>query len=70
MFTGLFGALVSFIPIFNGGIGLIFVEPTMLMVYLGNWAFVTLVIGFTFLLNSRPFLLEAIGVNNLGLLPF
>jgi hypothetical protein len=40
------------------------------MVYLGSWAFVMLVIVFTFLLDSRPFLLEAIGVNNLSLLPF
>lgn len=42
----------------------------MLMVHLGSWAFVTLVIVFTFLLDSRPFLLEGIGANNLGLLPF
>jgi hypothetical protein len=41
-----------------------------MMVYLGSWAFVMLVIAFTFLLDSLPFLLEAIGVNNLGFLPF
>jgi hypothetical protein len=40
------------------------------MVYLGSWAFVALVNAFTFLLDSCPFLLEAIGVNNLSLLPF
>jgi hypothetical protein len=68
MFKGFFGAIS--LPIFNGGISFIFVETTTLMVYLRSWAFVTLVNVFTFLLDSLPFLLEAIGENNLGLLAF
>lgn len=40
-----------------------------MMLYLGSWAFVMLVIAFTFLLDSHPLLLEAFGVSNLGLVP-
>ncbi len=35
-----------------------------LAIYLGSWALVTFVIAFRFLLNSRPFLLKAIGANS------
>jgi hypothetical protein len=40
------------------------------IVYLRNWALIAPIIVFRFLLNLRPFLLEAIGVTGLGLLPF
>jgi hypothetical protein len=58
------------LPIFNGGIVLICIKTIVLVTYLGNWALVAHVIVFRLLLNSRPFLLEAIGASNLGSFPF
>jgi len=34
------------------------------MTYIGNWAFVVVIITFKFLLDSHPFLFEMIGTNN------
>jgi len=50
--------------IFCGGVGLISLEVITLAAYLGSWAVVALVIAFKFLLDSCPFLLEAIGVSS------
>ncbi len=52
------------LPISSGGIRLISFEFTVLLVDLGNWALIAHVIAFRFLLDSHPFLLEVIGVNN------
>jgi hypothetical protein len=57
-------------PIFSEGIRLIFSKVIILVTCLGSWTLLALVIAFRFLLNFRPFLLEMIGVNNLGPLPF
>lgn len=54
----------------NGGIGLIYIETIVSVTYLGNWALVEHVIVFRLLLNSHPFLLEAIGASNSGSFPF
>jgi hypothetical protein len=43
------------LPIFNGGIGLIFTETIISIAYLGSWMLVVLVIASKFLLDSRPF---------------
>jgi hypothetical protein len=40
------------------------------MAFLGSWPLVALVITYRFLLDSHPFLLEALHANNLGSLPF
>jgi hypothetical protein len=57
------------LPIFNGGIGIIYIETIALITYLGNWALVAHVIVFRLLLDSHPFLLEVIGANSLGFTP-
>ncbi len=58
------------IPISSGGVGFIFAKTITLMAFLGSWALVTCVIAFRFLLDSCPFLLEAIRASNSGSLPF
>jgi hypothetical protein len=58
------------LPISSGGVGLISLEVIVQVSYLGSWALITLVIISIFFLDSRPFLLEAIGVINLKPLPF
>jgi hypothetical protein len=58
------------LPISSGDIGLILVDIIVLVAFLGSWALVVLVITFRFLLDSYPFLLEAIGASNLGSFPF
>jgi hypothetical protein len=55
--------------IFSGGVGLISLEVITLTAYLRSWALVTPIVVSRFLLDSHM-LLEAIGVNNLGPLPF
>jgi hypothetical protein len=57
------------LPISSGGIGFIFAKTIALVVYLRNWVLVAFIIASRFLLNSCPFLLEAIGANCLGLPP-
>jgi hypothetical protein len=42
----------------------------VLVAFLGSWALVVLVITFKFLLDSCPFVLEAIGASSLGSFPF
>jgi len=67
-------SLPLFIPpcgeFFSGGIGLISLENIASTTYLGSWALVTHVITSKFLLDSCIFLLETIGANNSGPLPF
>ncbi len=58
------------LPISSRGIGLISLEVIAQVAYLRSWALVTLVITSKFLLDFRPFLLEAIGAINLGPIPF
>jgi len=53
-------------PISNVGIGLIFLEVIAFVAYWGSWALVVPVITSMFLLDFCPFLLEVIGVSNLG----
>jgi hypothetical protein len=44
-------------------------EVITLTMYLKNYKLVTPIIAFKFLQDGRPFLLGAIGANNLGSLP-
>ncbi len=62
--------LVSFTPHFELWDRPHFYKNIASIVYVGNWALVAPIIVFRFLLNLRPFLLEAIGVTGLSLLPF
>jgi hypothetical protein len=52
--------------IYSGGIRLISSKVIVPFTYLRSWALVIIVIVSRFLLDSCPFLLEAIGVNGLG----
>ncbi len=56
--------------IFSEGVRLISLEVIALVAYIRSWALVTFVIASKFLLDSCPFLLEAIGVSSLGPLLF
>ncbi len=58
------------LPISNDGIGLISTKTIAPIAYLGSWTLVVLVIASRFLLDLRPFLLEAIGVSSSGSFPF
>jgi hypothetical protein len=58
------------VPVFNGGIGLIFAKTIVPTTYLGSWALVAPTIVFKLLVDSHPFFLEAIGVSSLSLVPF
>ncbi len=43
-----------------GGIRLILTSTMAQVAYLGNWAFVVLVIAIRYMVDQRPFLLEAL----------
>jgi hypothetical protein len=58
------------LPISNEGIRLISFEFIVLTIDLRSWALIALVIASRFLLDSHPFLLEAIGVKNSKPFPF
>jgi hypothetical protein len=51
-------------------LNLISSEVIKLTTYLGRQLFVAPIIALRFLVDSRPFLLEVVGANNLGLLSF
>jgi hypothetical protein len=58
------------LSISNGGIGFISAKTIAPIIYLGSWTLVVFVINSKDLLDSRPFLLEAIGASNSSSLPF
>ncbi len=66
MALGSLSPTTSLSPHSNGGLGLIFVESIALVAHLGSWVLVALVIASKFLLNFNLFLLQMIGMNNLG----
>jgi hypothetical protein len=58
------------LPVSSGGVGLIFSEVIVLVIYVGSWAFITTIIVFKFLLNFHLFLLKSIGVSSSKIFPF
>lgn len=58
------------LPISSHRIGFISTKTIALIMYLGGWVLVVLIIISRFLLDSRPFLLVAIGASSLNSLPF
>jgi len=58
------------LPIFNEGIGFIYIKTIAPTSYLGNCALVAQAIIFMLLLDSHPFLSEVSGASNSSSLPF